>query len=307
MSPTSTTTVSNASTGWNSPCGQSSWRCLLAAAAALHAAAPFERVGKFAPGASFAMPVSVATDSDMNVYVLDRGDYAVKVFDPAGKPLRELKLGDKLIPLAVKLAVAPDGKRFYITDFSLNAVVALDADGRLLNRFGGKGSIAGRFHYPSGLCLGANGDVYVADQLNSRIQAFTPAGKFLREFSTGPDRRVHVSACCLLDGRRLYAALTNTGFNPVPVACFGPDGGLSTLPRPKAMKGVSCLARLSPDLLLAGTTDAWLHLLASDGTARASFDAKGMLGVIADLAPGKDDTVLVVDKYNHCVVILRRR
>ena len=46
----------------------------------------------------------------------------------------------------------------------------------------------GQFSYPQGICADAQGDIYVTDTSNSRVQKFTSAGVFLEEwgaFGTG--------------------------------------------------------------------------------------------------------------------------
>ena len=40
----------------------------------------------------------------------------------------------------------------------------------------------GEFNRPSGVCVDADGDIYVADWLNNRVQALTPEGRFITEF-----------------------------------------------------------------------------------------------------------------------------
>jgi DNA-binding beta-propeller fold protein YncE len=46
-------------------------------------------------------------------------------------------------------------------------------------RFGRSGSGEGRFGKPFGLVVDKEGNIYVADTKNNRIQKFDPSGKFL--------------------------------------------------------------------------------------------------------------------------------
>ena len=90
-------------------------------------------------GARFYDPYGVAVDINGNVYVTDRGNYAIRKVTPGG------------------VVTTPAGL----------AGSAGSADGT--------GSNA-RFNYPSGVAVDTNGNVYVADQDNSTIRKVTPAG-----------------------------------------------------------------------------------------------------------------------------------
>lgn len=50
--------------------------------------------------------------------------------------------------------------------------------------FGGFGGSNGQFNWPSDVACDNNGNVYVADYNNHRIQVFTAEGKFLLKFDT---------------------------------------------------------------------------------------------------------------------------
>ncbi|XP_078576423.1 tripartite motif-containing protein 2-like [Branchiostoma floridae x Branchiostoma japonicum] len=50
--------------------------------------------------------------------------------------------------------------------------------------FGGEGSDASQFNIPSGVTVSEEGEIFVADMLNGRIQVFTLQGTFVRQFNT---------------------------------------------------------------------------------------------------------------------------
>ena len=41
----------------------------------------------------------------------------------------------------------------------------------------------GEFNRPTGVCVDKDGDIYVADWLNNRVQVLTPEGRFITEFT----------------------------------------------------------------------------------------------------------------------------
>jgi DNA-binding beta-propeller fold protein YncE len=129
-------------------------------------------------------PVSaVATDSADRVYVLQRAEPPVVVFDRDGRFLRSWGGG---------LVTNPHGLRtdrhdhIWITDTGRHIVLQLDVTGKqrmMLGRKGQPGDGPDRFNQPTDEAVGPSGEVYVADGYgNSRVVKFSPEGKFLREW-----------------------------------------------------------------------------------------------------------------------------
>jgi len=58
-----------------------------------------------------------------------------------------------------------------------------DAHGHFLAKWGTGGSGEGEFHFPCGIDTDADGDVYVADQDNYRVQKFDNSGRFLMQIA----------------------------------------------------------------------------------------------------------------------------
>ena len=50
--------------------------------------------------------------------------------------------------------------------------------------WGFQGSGPGAFQFPRGIAVGPDGELYVADQLNHRVQVFTPGGTYLRQIGS---------------------------------------------------------------------------------------------------------------------------
>jgi streptogramin lyase len=91
------------------------------------------------------------------------------------------------------LAIGPDGN-LYVTDLSQHVSVISPA-GKELRRWGDPGSGPGEFKFIGGdpsdptdihgkIAVGADGTVYVSDSGNSRVEAFTSQGRFIRQFGS---------------------------------------------------------------------------------------------------------------------------
>ena len=86
------------------------------------------------------------------------------------------------------IAIAADGSLF-VADSRNHRIVHLDQQGMFLNAFGGYGNVmdgevpGGLMNEPWGVAVGPDGNIYVADTWNHRIQVFTPDGQFLRMWS----------------------------------------------------------------------------------------------------------------------------
>ncbi len=85
------------------------------------------------------------------------------------------------------LAIGPDGT-LYVADSLNHRIQAFDSEGNFLfgwgmYEVGEYGTAAGgNFNQPWGIAVGPDGNVYVADTWNHRVQVFTPEGEFIRSW-----------------------------------------------------------------------------------------------------------------------------
>ncbi|HEY5947504.1 MAG TPA: peptidyl-alpha-hydroxyglycine alpha-amidating lyase family protein [Kofleriaceae bacterium] len=128
-----------------------------------------------APG-QFDTPHGIALDAHRNVYVADRGNARVQVFDASGHFLREWKGREYGRPFDV--AVAPNGAIAIVDGGDIpdhgpdrSAVVIVRPDGSVVDRFGRYGLYDGQFHRAHDIAVGPDGAIYVGDA-NGRIQKF---------------------------------------------------------------------------------------------------------------------------------------
>jgi peptidylamidoglycolate lyase len=134
------------------------------------------------PG-EFDTPHGIAIDRQGRIYVADRGNARIQVFDGNGKLLHVWKSDELGRPWAVD--VGPDGY-LYVADggdlnqqpgvFERNRALKLDLDGRILAKWGSFGSYDGQFYWAHDIAAGPGGEVYVGDVYwGMRVQKFVPA------------------------------------------------------------------------------------------------------------------------------------
>lgn len=137
----------------------------------------FEWGGRGAGPGQFNLPHGVAVDAQGRVIVCDRTNSRLQVFDPRGQFLTEWK--GALIGRPYGVSIGPDGHVFIIDGGDTPAktadrhrAVELDAEGRVVDRFGGFGSGAGEFQLGHDIAVARDGSVYVADAVGKRVQKF---------------------------------------------------------------------------------------------------------------------------------------
>lgn len=115
----------------------------------------------------FNLPHAIVLDAKGRVYVGDRENNRVQLFDSDGKFLAQWT--ESGAPYG--LFLTPAG-RLLVADGRANVVRVLDGDGKALGRWGGKGTEAGQFAMPHWLCADSRGVVYVAEVTGQRLQKF---------------------------------------------------------------------------------------------------------------------------------------
>ena len=80
----------------------------------------------------------------------------------------------------------------YVVDTLANEVCIFDLSGRLVRRFGSRGTDPGQFNYPTHVFVDQRGKAYVTDSLNFRVQVFDRSGKFLFEIGKHGDASGYV-------------------------------------------------------------------------------------------------------------------
>lgn len=137
----------------------------------------------------FIMPHGLTVDRENNVWVTDVGLQQVFKFSHDGKLLLRLGAAKEAgndsshFNLPTDVAVASDGS-FYVSDgYGNSRVIKFSKEGKYLFEWGSKGSKPGQFNTPHGIDVDAQGNVYVADRENNRLQKFDANGKFISSWN----------------------------------------------------------------------------------------------------------------------------
>ncbi len=140
---------------------------------------------KLPPGWSFKEIGSVGVDRKDNVYVFNRGEHPMIVFDRDGNFLKSW--GEGMFPRAHGLHMGPDDT-VWLTDDGDHTVKQCTLDGKLLMTLGIPGRPSGYmsglpFHRCTHTALSPQGDIYVTDGYgNASVHKFSPGGKLLKSW-----------------------------------------------------------------------------------------------------------------------------
>ena len=129
-------------------------------------------------------PYGIAVDKQDNLYVIDAFNYCIKKFnkelDFISKWGSPQEIGIKVY-MPHEIAVTNDGN-VILSDRQNHRISVFSAEGKLIERFGsyGEGSElpGGKFSEPHGLTVNKNGDIYVTDRYNFRVQQFESNNNF---------------------------------------------------------------------------------------------------------------------------------
>jgi len=142
------------------------------------------------PG-QFNIPHSIAVDAQNNVYVADRGNRRIQVFDTDGKFLRQITIdvpapADARAAIGAKpiantgtmapgapwtLCITPGPNQvLYTSDAYPGRIYRLSLDGKVLGMLGKAGKQPGQFGWIHSIACPSENELYVAEILNWRVQ-----------------------------------------------------------------------------------------------------------------------------------------
>jgi DNA-binding beta-propeller fold protein YncE len=135
----------------------------------------FDKTGKFikswggkgtGPG-QFDLAHSIVIDSRDLVYVADRQNRRVQIFDLNGTFIKEWKYAG----LPCGLYIGPDRQMYLVSGYA-GQILRLDENGQAVAATGQPGKSLGEFGEAHYLTFGPKGEIYVADPINASLQKF---------------------------------------------------------------------------------------------------------------------------------------
>jgi DNA-binding beta-propeller fold protein YncE len=130
-------------------------------------------------GGKMQKPINITIDRGGTKYITDTEKNQVLVFDREDRFVRAYGIKDQFKPGDV----AVSGDRIYVTDLEHHEVHVLDKQsGSLLFKFGKAGSKDGELFFPTNIALGPDGNLYITDTGNFRVQKFTLDGRLIRTY-----------------------------------------------------------------------------------------------------------------------------
>ncbi len=132
-------------------------------------------------------PLGIAVAADGKIYLGDARTGAVNVFDPQWNLIGHLGqgAGEFQLPGYIVTLTENGVTTVFVSDGRAHQVKAY-RDGVLTGQYGSRGMGLQHFDFPAGICVATNGQIYVVDQNNDRVQVLDRNGVFLRWFTLQP-------------------------------------------------------------------------------------------------------------------------
>jgi hypothetical protein len=115
----------------------------------------------------FNLPHTVVVDSQGLVFVGDRENKRIQIFDSEGRFIQQWNH----VGSPWWLQITPD-QSIWVVDGYASRILKLDRNGNILGAFGEPGKAPGQFGFAHALAVGPEEEIYVAEILNWRVQKF---------------------------------------------------------------------------------------------------------------------------------------
>jgi DNA-binding beta-propeller fold protein YncE len=122
--------------------------------------------GKGTEPGKFDVAHGLAIDAKGLLWVTDRENQRIQIFDQEGKYIREVKFAG--LPCALEFTK----DNIYMVNGFAGQLLKLDLDGKVLAAVGKPGTGVGEFGEAHFIAVSPKGDIYVADSVNRAVQKF---------------------------------------------------------------------------------------------------------------------------------------
>ncbi len=132
------------------------------------------------PRANPVYPGNMAIDSKDQLYIVDKANQRILLFDSSLKFEREILVKKSR---GLKDVKVDEMGRIYALSTIDGSICVYNDQGNLLLRFGSRGADKGEFDFPTSLAIDRKGLIYVTDQHKNKVLVFNNNGRFLYAFS----------------------------------------------------------------------------------------------------------------------------
>ena len=145
---------------------------------------------KHGVNANFGRIIGLAIDDGDRLFVSDAKLHRVLIFNPKYEVTGQINSG---LGSPSGLAIDNENRLLYVADVELDQVLVYDADTlNSIRKIGTTGhnhelTTPGDFAKPVGVAVDSEGNLYVADTMNNRIEIFDADGQFIKEFGKAGD------------------------------------------------------------------------------------------------------------------------
>ena len=237
-------------------------------------------------------PLGVTVDNKSgNIYVADYYNNCVKVFDSTGKYLFKFGDNEGEGKMNYPMGVAICGDRILITQGN-NCILNYQLNGKFISRIGIQGRRELEFNFPFGLTIDeSNGDIYICDRNNNRIQILNNDLSFKSQF--GKDKLKHpldvkLSKECIYVLDEFNPCLHLFNYNHILQK--------SVISRGKGMEVID------PCFFFIDQTD---NILISDYSSNSIHIFNSEFRLIHEIPVSNHPTGVTVDKQGRVIVVCR--
>jgi DNA-binding beta-propeller fold protein YncE len=131
------------------------------------------------PG-EFSFPYGIAIAANGEIFVADSYKGEISVFSKSGQYERNFGLGDELLTQPAGILI--HGRNLYVCNLDPGYILVFDlSSGARVMQIGSNGDEPDQLQFPNDLTIGPDGNLYVSDTGNNRIQVYHPqSGEYIQ-------------------------------------------------------------------------------------------------------------------------------